>query len=85
MEIITILQQILTDPWMLSFTALWGLGYYLKTYTTLKPEWVLPVVGMLLGWVLIERSIGGAIVGGVMALMQMGAYDMVKPMLKKGV
>ncbi len=78
------LQQVLADPWMLSFTALWFLGYYLKTYTTLKPEWILPVVGMMLGHILIERSVGGIIVGGIMALMQMGAYDMVKPLLKKG-
>jgi len=79
--IIFLLQDALENPWTLVFLALWGLGWYLKTYTTIKPQWVLPVVGIALGLVLIELSIGGAIAGGLMALLQMGLYDVIKPFM----
>jgi len=34
-EIITVLQEALGNPWMLLFLAVWGLGYFLKEFTTL--------------------------------------------------
>lgn len=80
-EIINLLQEALADPWMLLFLAVWGLGYYVKEFTTVKPQWAIPPVGIILGVVLIEVSVGGAIVGGVMALTQMGLYDVLKPIL----
>ena len=41
-------------------------------------------VGIALGVLLIELSLPGAIIGGVMALAQMGLYDVIKPMLTGG-
>ena len=38
MEIINLLQSALSDPWSLLFLAVWGVGWYLKTYTTVKPQ-----------------------------------------------
>ena len=78
-EIISLLQEALGNPWMLLFLAVWGLGWFLKEQTNVKPQWVLPVLVIVLGLVLIELSVGGAIVGFVMALAQMGFYDVVKP------
>lgn len=81
MEIIELLQQALSDPWTLLFLAVWAVGYYVKQFTTLKSQWILPPLGVALGLALIELSIGGAIVGLVIALAQMGLYDVVKPVL----
>ena len=84
MEIINLLQSALRDPWSLLFLAVWGVGWYLKTYTTVKPQWALPPLGIALGLALIEVSLGGAIVGFVISLAQMGLYDVIKPILGAG-
>ena len=83
-EIIGVLQDALNNPWMLLFLAVWGLGYFVKEYTSLdskKTPWVILPFGVILGVVLIQQSVGGAIVGGLMALAQMGLYDVVKPLV----
>jgi hypothetical protein len=83
-EIIDLLQGALADPWMLLFLAVWGIGYFVKEYTPLPGDrvpWIVLPVGIALGVLLIELSLPGAIIGGVMALAQMGFYDVVKPML----
>lgn len=85
-EIIMILHKTLENPWTLLFVAIWGLGWFLKEKTLLdtqKTPWVLLSFGIILGLMLIESSVGGGIVGGVMALAQMGAYDVVKPLLSR--
>jgi len=85
-EIIELLQGALENPWMLLFLAVWGIGYFVKEYTPLPgdrvPLILLPM-GIALGVLLIELSLAGGIVGGVMALAQMGFYDVVKPMLQR--
>lgn len=86
-EIIDLLQGALADPWMLLFLAVWGIGYFVKEYTPLPGDrvpWILLPVGIVLGVLLIELSLPGAIIGGVMALAQMGLYDVIKPMLTGG-
>ena len=83
-EIIDLLQGALADPWMLLFLAVWGVGYFVKEHTPLpgdKVPWIVFPVGIILGVLLIELSLPGAIIGGVMALAQMGLYDVVKPLL----
>ena len=83
-EIIDLLQGALADPWMLLFLAVWGVGYFVKEYTPLAADrtpWIVLPVGIILGVLLIELSLPGAIIGGVMALAQMGFYDVVKPLL----
>lgn len=83
-EIIDLLQGALADPWMLLFLAVWGIGYFVKEHTPLpgdKTPWIVLPVGIVLGVLLIELSLPGAIIGGVMALAQMGLYDVVKPLL----
>ena len=85
-EIIDLLQGALADPWMLLFLAVWGVGFFLKEKPPIdsaKIPWIVFPLGIILGAVLIELSLAGAIIGGVMALAQMGFYDVVKPMLKK--
>jgi len=85
LEIVEVLEKALGDPWVLLFLATWAVGYFLKEYTTLnnqKIPWVLLPLGVGLGLALIEVSIGGAIIGCVVALVQLGAYDAIKPMLK---
>jgi len=82
-EIIDLLQEALADPWTLLFLAVWGVGYFVKEHTPLEVPWIVLPVGIILGIFLIELSLGGAIIGGVMALAQMGFYDVVKPMLAR--
>lgn len=86
-EIIDLLQGALADPWMLLFLAVWGIGYFVKEYTPLsadKTPWIVLPVGIVLGVLLIELSLPGAIIGGIMALAQMGFYDVVKPLYNGG-
>lgn len=80
-EIIELLQGALENPWTLLFLAVWGVGWYVKEYTVVKPQWVVPPVGIALGLVLVELSLPGAIIGFVIALAQMGLYDVIKPIL----
>ncbi len=83
-EIIDLLQGALADPWMLLFLAVWGVGYFVKEFTPLpgdRTPWIVFPVGIILGVLLIELSLPGAIIGGVMALAQMGLYDVVKPLM----
>ena len=86
-EIIDLLQGAMKDPWMLLFLAVWGIGFFVKEYTPLgssRVPWIVFPVGIILGVLLIELSLPGAIIGGVMALAQMGFYDVVKPLLAGG-
>ena len=86
-EIIDLLQGALADPWMLLFLAIWGIGFFVKEYTPLsadKTPWIVLPVGIALGVLLIELSLPGAIIGGVLALAQMGFYDVIKPLMSGG-
>ena len=86
LEIIDLLQGALENPWMLLFLVIWGMGYFLKEHTPLdnaKVPWILLPAGVVFGLLLIELSLPGGIVGGVLALAQMGFYDVVKPLVKK--
>lgn len=86
-EIIELLQEALENPWMLLFLAVWGIGYFVKEYTPLpgdKVPWIVLPVGVILGVLLIELSLPGAIIGGVLALAQMGFYDVIKPLISSG-
>ena len=83
-EIIELLQEALENPWMLLFLAVWGIGYFVKEYTPLPGDrvpWIVLPVGIVLGVLLIELSLPGAIIGGVLALAQMGFYDVIKPLI----
>lgn len=87
LEIIDLLQGALDNPWMLLFLAVWGLGYFLKEHTPLdnkKVPWILLPAGIALGLLLVELSLPGGIVGGVLALAQMGFYDVIKPLISGG-
>ena len=86
-EIIELLQGALENPWMLLFLGVWGVGYFLKEHTPLdsaKIPWIVLPVGVVFGLLLIELSLAGGIVGGVLALAQMGFYDVIKPLMSGG-
>ena len=86
-EIIELLQGALDNPWTLLFLAVWGIGYFVKKYTPLPGDrvpWIVLPVGIALGVLLIELSLPGAIICGVMALAQMGFYDVIKPLMSGG-
>ena len=86
-ELITQLQAALQSPWALLFLGTWLLGWFIKEQTEFENQYV-PVAlllwGVTLGVVLVEVSLGGAIVGGVMAAVQMGAYDVVMAVKRGG-
>ena len=84
MEIIELLQEAMENPWLLLFLSVWVAGFFLKEKTKLKNDYipfVLLGIGIALGMALIELSLRGALVGGLMATAQMGAYDIVKPLV----
>ena len=83
-ELIEQLEAALSSPWALLFLGTWVLGWFLKEQVNI-PNRLIPVAllawGIFLGLMLIELSIGGGIIGAVMAAVQMGAYDIAKPAL----
>ena len=86
MEIIGLLEDAISNPWMVLYLATWVIGIMLKSYTKLdakKIPWILVPFGAVLALFVIELSISGAVVGAAMALLQMGLYDTLKPLIKK--
>jgi FtsH-binding integral membrane protein len=80
-NVIIILQEVLKNPWMLMFAALWVLGYMLKEHTNLNNKiipWFIWVVAGVLGWLLIEASIAGVIIGFVIGWIIIGFYEHIK-------
>lgn len=80
-QLITLLKVIMVNPWLLSFFGLFIIGYMLKEYTNLSNKvipWVLFVIGIIMGISLIQCSKEGAIIGGMMAWIIMGAYEHIK-------
>ena len=81
-EIIEALQGAMQNPWMLLFIGTWVLGYMLKEHTPLENDlipWALFVWGGILGFVLIERSLGAVIVGVFIGAAQIAMYEAFKP------
>jgi hypothetical protein len=75
---IEVLKQFLNNPWLLSFGGLWVLGYMLKEHSPVNNRlipWVIEIVGGILGVVLIEKSLGGAIIGFLMGYVIIGSYE----------
>lgn len=85
MEIINLLETAIKSPWMLLFLGTWALGAYLKKNPEFPDKWIPRVLllwGIVLGLALIQFSLAGGIVGAVMALFQMGLYDVaLKPLI----
>jgi len=80
-NLLNFFQVILENPFMASFVFLYGLGWLLKHHTPLNNNfipWVLSLVGMIIGCVLLEFSIRGAIAGFAMGLFTVGAYEFIK-------
>lgn len=74
-------QLILENSFMASFVFLYGLGWLLKHHTPLNNNfipWVLGITGMIMGCVLLEFSLKGAIAGFAMGLFTVGAYEFIK-------
>lgn len=82
-ELISALEGVLGNPWMILFLATWVIGFMLKEHTEKFPNdlipWVLFPFGIVLGWILIESSIGGMVVGGIIGALQMVTYELWKP------
>lgn len=79
--LIEFLQAIFSNIWMVAFFAIWILGYWLKEFTTFNNKlipWLLLPVACFLGWMLIEQSVAGAIMGAVICWLQVASYDYFK-------
>ena len=80
-EIITILQEAQNNPWTLLFISIWGIGWLMKEKLNLSKSIipiVLPIIGMGLGVILLSPSPEGVLIGFLIALVQMGFYDIIK-------
>ena len=81
MEIIELLQEAMENPWLFLFLSVWAAGYFLKEMTKVRNDYIPLIVlglGIVLGLLLIEISIHGALIGGLMAVLQVGGYDVAK-------
>lgn len=80
-EIIEALESIQGNPWILTFAALFLIGYMLKEHTTLNNKlipWILFIVGGVLGLIIIEMSVAGVIIGCIMSYIVMAAYEHIR-------
>lgn len=80
-QLIGILKIIMGNPWLLLFAALFLVGFMLKEHTTFNNKlipWVIFILGIFLGLILIQLSLPGAIIGGVMAWIIIGFYEQIK-------
>lgn len=80
-EVIELLKVVMENPWMLTFLAIFLLGWLLKEYTKLPNKlipWVLSVTGALLGLFMIEYSVAGVIIGCALAYIEMALYEKIK-------
>ncbi|MFZ7104340.1 MAG: phage holin family protein [Peptococcaceae bacterium] len=81
MEFLEYFKVILENPFLAAFIFLYGMGWLLKHHTPLNNNfipWVLAVAGMLMGFLLLENSLKGAIAGFAMGLFTVGAYEFMK-------
>ena len=79
--LIEVLEQFLSNPWLLLFGGVWILGYMLKEHSPLNNKlipWVVLFSAGILGVTLIEKSLAGAIVGLVVGYIQIGFYEHIK-------
>lgn len=80
-EFLDVFKMILENPFMASFVFLYGLGWLLKHHTPLNNNfipWILGITGMIIGCILLEFTIRGAIAGFSMGLFTVGAYEFIK-------
>lgn len=80
-EIMDFFYTILENPFMASFVFLYGIGWLFKNHTPLNNNfipWILGIIGLVIGCVLLEFSIKGAIAGFAMGLFTVGAYEFIK-------
>ena len=81
MEFLDFFEKIVENPFLAAFVFLYGLGWLLKYHTSLNNNfipWALGLVGMGMGFFLLEPSIMGAIAGFAMGLFTVGAYEFIK-------
>jgi hypothetical protein len=81
MTIIKLLEDSLNNPLLLTFLTVWIVGWFIKNKTKIdnaRIPLILTPLGILLGLFVIELSMKGAIVGLLIAAIQMGGYDLIK-------
>ncbi|MFZ5942601.1 MAG: phage holin family protein [Bacillota bacterium] len=81
MEFLDYFKVIMDNPFMAAFVFLYGFGWLLKHHTPLDNNlipWVLGLTGLVMGFLLLEMSLKGAIAGFAMGLFTVGAYEFMK-------
>lgn len=85
-DIIKLLDQATSNPVILLFFSVFGIGYMLKHYTSLNNNcipWVLLLYGGILGLILIQTSITGLLLGFIIVFIQIGVFEsLIKSPLK---
>lgn len=80
-QIIEGLKAIMGNVWLLTFAALWVVGWLLKEHTTLSNKLIpsiLVLIGTILGFIIIEKTLAGAIMGCIMAYLIIAFYEHIK-------
>lgn len=80
-QVIEGLKVVMGNPWMLTFLAVFLLGWLLKEHTKLSNKlipWALTLTGALLGLFMIEHSVAGVIMGCALAYIEMALYEKIK-------
>lgn len=81
MAIETALKTIIGNPWLLTFAFLWVIGWYLKEHTKLNNKLIPTVIllcGAVIGIVIIQKTLTGAILGVIMAYIIIAFYEHIK-------
>lgn len=81
MSLIDLFEKSLNNPLLLTFLAVWIIGWFLKNKSNINNKripLIITPLGILLGIFIIETSIKGALIGLLISGIQMGGYDLVK-------
>lgn len=75
------LQEIMANPWMLTFLVVWVFGWMLKEKTSLNNNlipWAVIVLAATLCFLIIEQTLNAVLIGIIMGWVQVGFYEQVK-------
>lgn len=84
--IIEIVKPVLESPWYAVIIALWVIGYLVKNQTVISNRYIPLIVvisGCILGCLLIQPDLVGAIAGGALGLLSIGGHSAVKNSVEK--
>lgn len=85
-QMIEIVKPVLESPWYAVIIALWVVGYLVKNQTIIPNRYIpfiVVITGCVLGCLLIQSDLVGAIAGAALGLLSIGGHSAIKNSIEK--